>query len=66
MTFHFEEFDFCVDVPGSDWLGGPEGSELLSDSSSFASEIFIKLCIVKKMVLKYLLMKRDFCEDDEK
>ena len=47
MTFHFEEFDFCVDVPSSDWLGGPEGSELLSDSSSFASENFIWICIVK-------------------
>ena len=39
MTFNFEELDFGVDVPGSDWSGDPEGPELLSDSSSLASEI---------------------------
>ena len=43
MTFHFEEFDFCVGVPGSDWSDDPDGSELPSDSSLLASKILIRV-----------------------
>ena len=45
MTFHFEEFDFCVGVPGSDWSDDPDGSELPSDSSLFVSKILICVCL---------------------
>ena len=53
MTFHFEEFDFCVVVPGSDWSDDPDGSELPSDSSLLASKILIYKLQSKMIGLTY-------------
>ena len=73
MTFHFEEFDFCAGVPGSDWSDDPDGSELPSDSSLLASKILIRvfLQVIKNdwidiKLLNVIFLNRDFCEDDEK